>query len=239
MGKRYYHYANKMYSSVKLNFIQEIKQSKIERRAVMRYLVVALIIFGSSIYSAEAFGEFSCEAQYWNFDESFDHDTHPDDKAFLVGRAGETELQNGYGLAFKYEFIIADNEDGIYISINGGALFIGAEEKRKNDNDPRPTGSHSEIYSRIAPGIGPIIGANFGWKFRGKFYIGLSADATFLNVEHGWNRYGSYDSVEQEWKTFVTAGPEVKYYFTENSSVFAGYNFGNANYGKIGIMFDF
>ena len=207
----------------------------------MRYFaIIAIIIAGSCIYSAESHGGMSLDFQYWQFDESFDHDTHPDDKSFLVGRAGETELQDGYALALKYELPIADEEKGMYLSLSGGLIIIGdAEEKRKNDNDPRPIGEHSEIYSRIDSGVGPLIGADVGWKFHKSFYFGLSADATWLRVEHGWNRFNSYEPVDRKWKTFVSAGPEVRFFFGDSFILFAGYNFGNANHGKIGVLIEF
>jgi hypothetical protein len=128
----------------------------------------------------------------------------------------------------------------MYLSLSGGALIIGdAEEKRKNDNDPRPIGEHSEIYSRIDPGVWPLIGVDVGWKFNKAFYLGLSADMAWLRVDHGWNRFGSYDPDEREWKAFVSAGPEVRLFFGDNLVLFAGYNFGNANHGKIGVIIEF
>ena len=209
----------------------------------MKHVLLAAFVcmlIGSLATLAEARGGLSLELQYWTFDESFDHDTHPDDQSFLQGRAGETSLGNPLAVALQYTYIVTEKKDGLYASLNGGVLLIGnAEEKRKNDNDSRSLGSHSEIYSRIEPTIGPLVGFDLGWKFSGKFYVGASLDASWISIEHGWNRYGEYQSEKDEWKAYVSAGPEFRYYFNESVSVSAGFNFGNASYGKLGLVLEF
>ena len=202
-------------------------------------LLLAIIIFLFP-FQSEASGRGIVELQYWVFDESFDHDTHPDDKAFLVGRAGETELQDSFALALKWELPIKSAElTGLYFSLSAGALFIAdAEDKRKNDNDPRSTGGHSEIYSRIDPLIGPLVGTDLGWVFSEILQIGVSVDATWLRVDHGWNRNDSYESDDREWKTFLTVGPELR--IMQNDLAFIlGYGFGDADHASLGVSWNF
>ncbi|UCG68113.1 MAG: hypothetical protein JSV09_09810, partial [Thermoplasmata archaeon] len=114
--------------------------------------------------------------------------------------------------SLKWEVPLLKNEDKRpYLSINvGGLLITDAEDKRKNYNDPRPTGQHSEIYSRINPGVGPIVGVRAGWTLAESIQIGLSLNTTWLQVDHGWNRFDSYESDKRELKTFLTVGPEAR-----------------------------
>lgn len=181
------------------------------------------------------------ELQYWMFDENYNHDTHPDDKGFLVGRAGETGVESSVALAVKWEqYLTKDDAEGPYFSLNGGGLFVlgSGEEKRKNDNDWRPKGQHSEIYSRIDPAMGPMVGLDAGWAFAEIVQIGVSLDATLLRVDHGWNRFGSYDSVKREWKTFLMFGPEIRI-LQDDFSVFLGYGFGKASQATVGFHWRF
>lgn len=67
--------------------------------------------------------------------------------------------------------------------------------------------------------------------------IGVSLDATWLQVDHGWNRYDSYETDESEWKTFLTVGPELR--IIQNDLAFIlGYGFGNADYATLGISWE-
>lgn len=207
----------------------------------IRIFLLFVTIFWLFSFQDEARARGIVELQYWMFDESYDHDSHPDDQAFLEGRAGETELKDAFALALKWEFPVIEPDElrGPYLSFNAGALLItDAEDKRKNDNDPRPTGQHSEIYSRIEPNIGPQVGADLSWIASKSFQIGVSLDATWLRIDHGWNRHDSYESDEREWKTFLTVGPEFR--LLRDDLVFIlGYGFGEANHANFGVHLSF
>jgi len=177
--------------------------------------------------------------QYLSFKGvSYEHDTHPDDTSFLSGSAGETEIDEGQALKAAARLKVG-NPAGIEAYGGLGFLLLDARDESRNENETRPSGSESRIYSEVYP-FSPLIEAgvrrylDLGADLKG--YGGLAAQYNAFWVEHGWNRFGEDEDAKDETVHSVAFGPELGLQINSATCLSSGYLF-NLNGQGVDCLF--
>lgn len=165
---------------------------------------------------------------------TFSHDTHPQDSSMpgsnIPGSAGSTSLEgtlaNNFGaIGLKYQAPITFISPNLTYNIGIGALAGGNRDRHKNDNDSRPGENASFVYSEAGPfGAYGELGLAYHVK---RFYIGVEGQVAGIPVDHGWDRWGSDESVKSEFRTIPSVGPKAGWQFSENFSSDLSVQFGN------------
>lgn len=187
--------------------------------------------------------------QYLDLDDvSYQHETHPGDRGFLTGPAGETEVDDAHAAKFSVRLktdIAGEDENALDVYGGLGTLLVFERDEKKNENDPRPTGHHSGIYSQIFP-VAPLIeGGVRKWFPVGKDsgYLGVSSQYNFYFVEHGWDRFDEDEADEREVFHSFNLGPSAGIKLGENLVLRAEWFFtlsGDGNQiGSLGLIFKF
>ena len=116
--------------------------------------------------------------------------------------------------------------------VGAGALFIFGRDEHQNDNDFRSSGSGSMVYSEIFP-VAPHF--NTGVRFHPfkdkegfleKLSLSGEIEGAYFNVEHGWNRFGKDEKVNEDSKFLLNAGAIVGYKLGDNLNLNLGYHHG-------------
>jgi len=155
--------------------------------------------------------------EYWNFpDLKHKHETHPGDKGFLFGDAGSTELKKEYFLNMNFQKDFGDEKFNPYGTV--GFLLGYSRHAKKNENDLRPTGHHSGIYSKIFP-LAPQLGVGIESKLNEGLSLGAEATSTVFWIDHGWDRFGKDESSDKETKVLYNIGPILKLNYGNGSGI--------------------
>jgi len=148
--------------------------------------------------------------EYHNFGgKRVEHATHPDDAGFLTGSAGTTEFKDGHFFKVSEVGGFGEEYDEPYYYWQVSALVGVGDDRKKNENDYRSTGHHSEIYTKVFP-LAPQVGVGVDYKVSENFWIGGEVSATAFYRESGWRRHGHDENSETEWEYFVNIGPTFK-----------------------------
>jgi len=174
-----------------------------------------IVLAGAATLALAAAGcnvqkSYSLEAQYWNLGDAYayQHTTHPDD-FFLSGSPGTTRVKNVFMFGMGAEFSGELSHTEPYARISVLAAF--GRDEHKNDNDPRPIGSHSAVYSQAFP-VAPQISAGARiYPLKDKFYIAPELSATLISMESGWNRFDEDEHANRASKVFVNGGIKLGY----------------------------
>ena len=182
-------------------------------------IVLAILVLFSGCSTLEDTGSTPLEVgyEYWNFSSiGYEHETHPDDKSFLTGSPGSTEIKHGHFLKISNRIYLNESSPRFYGEL---ALLAGyGEDRHKNDNDPRPIGNHSAVYSKIFP-VAPQIGLGAEYQIVEGFDVGAEVTATVFFVENGWDRWGEDESADKDTKFLYNVGPVIKYRFNDDWSL--------------------
>lgn len=207
--------------------------------AVVLAVMVMAVIFTGCASLDGARRDTLVSAEYRNINVDHKHKTHPDDAGFLEGDAGSTDIKNAYFVAFTGRLTkekVSDTKVDVYVE--GSILVGGGQEKKKNENDPRPTGNHSEIYSKVFP-IAPEVATGVRYNVTNKFAVGAEVSAAYFWVEHGWNRFGKDDKSDTEGLAVFNVGPKLTWKLSEDMFLEAGAGFGNSETYSIGVGYRF
>jgi hypothetical protein len=146
--------------------------------------------------------------EYWNFSGlKHHHKTHPDDRAFLEGDAGDTKIKSGYFFNVNAQKNLGDENFNPYVF--GGVLLGYGRDEKKNENDPRPTGSEARIYSDVFP-LAPQVGVGVDTRLSSGLILGAEATGNIFWIRHGWNRFGEDERSANETKFLYNIGPVLK-----------------------------
>ena len=170
--------------------------------------------------------------RFWDFGDEFkfEHKTHPDDADFLEGSPGSTAIDKAHMLGVDLEAFVPIGNFEPYAG--AGALFVFGRDEHQNDNDFRPSGRGSMVYSDIFPAAPHFnSGVRFypfkdGKGFLEKLSLSGEVEGAYFEVEHGWNRFGKDDRVKDESKFFLNAGAIVGYKLYDNIDLNLGYHHG-------------
>lgn len=202
--------------------ISEIK--KLFSGKVRNYIVGGIISLGVGVFQGcryirpDVIGY-----EYWNFGDNFKHEhkTHPDDQSFLIGDAGATNLRRAHFLKLGSRSYIGEGVEGLLDSSDsnenplrfywGDSLLLGyGRDEHKNRNDPRPTGHHSAIYTKVFP-IAPQIEAGTEYSLTERLKAGVGISGTMFFVKSGWDRFDEDQTTEHSQKFFINLGPTIRY----------------------------
>ncbi len=178
--------------------------------------VLVLVLVGCARVTPET----SVGYEYRQFDIEHQHQTHPDDAGFLEGdNAGTTRIRRSHWLKLTgrvvQEELLGVKRLESYEGISGLLAVSGSRDEKKNENDPRPYGSHSAIYSEVFP-FAPQVSTGLRYRITDRLAIGPEATATYFRIEHGWNRYGKDESSASEDVFSLGVGPVVSYRLVED-----------------------
>jgi len=156
--------------------------------------------------------------RYYDFQYRFSHDTHPDDSFLpnsgVPGSAGATELKSLHMLVAGggYERVIGR---GFSWRLESGGLFAVNSQRKQNENDPRPPSGGSFIYTN-SYGFFAATGPAYQTK---RVSISAAAEIARVTFSSGWERFGRNQKRRSEEETFMSAGPNLCFWFNESSGV--------------------
>lgn len=140
------------------------------------------------------------------------HQTHPDD-TFLGGSPGSTDVSSGnfarLGMRMTSRGAVLEALD-VYWDV--GILLGGGSDSHKNDNDSRPKGHEARVYSKVFP-IAPELVLGTRYFFTDRLSVGGELNWAYLNIEHGWDRFGKDDKSSSKSLFPLTVGPTLGYAF--------------------------
>jgi hypothetical protein len=178
-------------------------------------------------------------------DQSFAHDTHPDDSflpnANVPGSAGTTSLARAryidlglrYDAPSKGRWTFNVDVAGLfaYSSGNGAGASGWNLDDRQNANDPRPPANAAFIYTDSIYGFDVALGATCGLsRF---FYLGAGADLAGLVVDNGWDRFSSKAVQARKLLLVPAGGPKVGLRLTREVALE-----GTALFARKGVGYD-
>jgi hypothetical protein len=156
--------------------------------------------------------------RYYDFQYRFNHDTHPDDSFLpnsgVPGSAGTTELKGLHMFAAGggYERVIGK---GFSWRLEAGGLFAVNSQRKQNENDPRPPSGGSFIYTN---GYGFFAATGPAYQTKHVSISGV-AEVARVTFSSGWERFGRNQRQQSEGEVFVSAGPNLCFWFNESSGV--------------------
>ena len=93
-------------------------------------------------------------------------------------------------------------------------LAGGGSDDHQNANDPRPASEGSFLYTACYGGVKPDLGATY--HLDDHFYIGADVGCYIMYIDHGWDRYNSWESQTAKIGTFFAAGVTLGYDFNKS-----------------------
>ena len=184
------------------------------------------------------------EYEYWILGDEFkyEHKTHPADQVFLDGGPGETSIKSAHALKVGMDVSKKLGKNGLFEPYIGGAgMYVFGEDRQDNDNDPRPSGKNSRVYSKLFP-LAPQFEAGLKLNPFKKFSVAASSSTTYLIVEHGWDRFGKDQEASNESKIFFNVGGKLEYLCDDFWKIGGGYSKGinsESSYFSFGASYNF
>lgn len=184
-------------------------------------LIVILIleICPVDIYSQSSKGNVRFFAGYRSLtlgDNSFEHDTHPDDyflpNSGISGSAGTTQIDGEldfFTAGAGYRWFVSKVTS---VNFDFGLLLGSQRDIQQNKNDTRHPFNAAFIYSEVNWGLINAAQVQFHMN---RFYIGASTELGMVFVESGWDRYNKDEMVENNLEWVPTIGPVIGFYFIE------------------------
>ena len=183
---------------------------------------------------------YSIGYRYIELDYEYRHDTHPDD-SFLTnsdvpGSAGTTGFSEAHMFYLGGRYAV-DLSKSFSVHVDGGFLLGGDTDRRKNANDTRSDETSAYVYSSFGHGGQASVGLDY--RITHKLSCGVEGQWTAVAVESGWDRWGAYDDVVDEYTTFASIGLKAGYHFNEFAALEAGYQFGEHPQAALSVTFSF
>jgi len=175
-------------------------------------LAVALVIIaGCSALNAKPGGYLGYEHRAFK-QVKHQHVTHPGD-TFLHGSPGSTSVSSGdfarLGIRVTSRDTLLEKLD-VYWDV--GMLAGGGSDNHQNDNDSRQKGHESRVYSKVFP-VAPELALGTRYFLTDNLTVGGELNWTYLNIEHGWDRFDSDQKAGSKSISLLNVGPTVGYAF--------------------------
>lgn len=170
------------------------------------------------------------------------HPTHPDDRSFMIGYPGTTDLDEVYmtflNIEVGHNWPITTQIDyrwewGVSYVLKVPVSEDGREEK-KNENDTRPATESSFIYTELSDvscqheiGLKATYWQSIGSdKFRFSITPGLYLGYWQMAFEKGWDRFGRDQAEAESDASGFSISPQIAFTIDTsnlNFTVFTGY----------------
>lgn len=168
------------------------------------------------------------------------HDTHPDDSflpgADVPGSAGKTEVGGllHFGtVGLGYDFRLGRSwSAGFEVAV----LLGGERDEDQNDNDDRRPAEGAFVYSESRVGVFAAAGLSYHLK---RWSLGAQAAVAGVFVDHGWDRFGSDESEEEDFVLAPSGGPKLAYALNEHASVELTVQFGRSVTAGLQLVYRF